>query len=64
MLYNGGIGTYIKSTDESNLEIGDKENEFVRVDATEVNAFAICEGANLSVTQKARIEYALQGWKR
>lgn len=63
MIYNGGIGTYIKSTDESNLEIGDKENEFVRVDASEIRAFAICEGANLSVTQKARIEYALAGGK-
>jgi glutamate dehydrogenase len=63
MIYNGGIGTYIKSSDESNLEIGDKENEFVRVDAGEIRAFAICEGANLSVTQKARIEYALNGGK-
>jgi glutamate dehydrogenase len=63
MLYNGGIGTYIKSTEESNLEIGDKENEFVRVDASDVKAYAICEGANLSVTQKARIEYALNGGK-
>ena len=63
MIYNGGIGTYIKSTDESNLEIGDKENEFVRVDASEIKAFAICEGANLSITQKARIEYALNGGK-
>ena len=63
MLYNGGIGTYIKSTEESNLEIGDKENEFVRVDASDVKAYTICEGANLSVTQKARIEYALNGGK-
>ena len=63
MIYNGGIGTYIKSTDESNLEIGDKENEFVRIDASEVQAFTICEGANLSITQKARIEYALNGGK-
>jgi glutamate dehydrogenase len=63
MLYNGGIGTYIKSTEESNLEIGDKENEFVRVDANDVKAYTICEGANLSVTQKARIEYALNGGK-
>ncbi|SFV67295.1 NAD-specific glutamate dehydrogenase, large form [hydrothermal vent metagenome] len=63
MLYNGGIGTYIKSIEESNLEIGDKENEFVRVDASDIRAFAICEGANLSVTQKARIEYALNGGK-
>jgi glutamate dehydrogenase len=63
MLYNGGIGTYIKSTEESNLEIGDKENEFVRVDASDIKAYTICEGANLSVTQKARIEYVLNGGK-
>jgi hypothetical protein len=63
MLYMGGIGTYIKSTEESNLEIGDKENEFVRIDASDVRAYTICEGANLSVTQKARIEYALNGGK-
>ncbi len=63
MLYMGGIGTYIKSTEESNLEIGDKENEFVRIDASDVQAYTICEGANLSVTQKARMEYALNGGK-
>ncbi len=63
MLYMGGIGTYIKSTEESNLEIGDKENEFVRIDASDVRAYSICEGANLSVTQKARMEYALNGGK-
>ena len=63
MLYMGGIGTYIKSTEESNLEIGDKENEFVRIDASDVRAYTICEGANLSVTQKARMEYALNGGK-
>jgi glutamate dehydrogenase len=63
MLYHGGIGTYIKSSEESNLEIGDKENEYVRVDANEIRAYSICEGANLAITQKARIEYALNGGK-
>ncbi len=61
MLYHGGIGTYIKSSEESNLEIGDKENEYVRVDANKIQAYCICEGANLAITQKARIEYALNG---
>ena len=63
MIYNGGVGTYIKSSEESNLEVGDKENEYVRVDASEVKAFCICEGGNLGLTQKARYEYALGGGK-
>ncbi len=61
MLYNGGVGTYIKSSQESNLDIGDKENEYVRVDASDIKAYSICEGGNLGLTQKARYEYALQG---
>ncbi len=63
MLYNGGVGTYVKSSSESNLEVGDKENEYVRVDASEVRAFCICEGGNLGLTQKARYEYAKNGGK-
>ncbi len=61
MLYNGGVGTYIKSSEESHLEVGDKENEYVRVDACDVKAYCICEGGNLGLTQKARYEYALGG---
>jgi glutamate dehydrogenase len=61
LLYFGGIGTYIKSSDETNQEVGDKENEGVRVNGEEVRAFAICEGANLALTQKGRIEYAKRG---
>ncbi len=63
MLYNGGVGTYIKASSETNLEVGDKENEYVRVDANEVKAFCICEGGNLGLTQKARYEYALNSGK-
>ena len=63
MIYNGGVGTYIKSSEESNLDVGDKENEYVRVDANEVKAFCICEGGNLGLTQKARYEYAMNGGK-
>ena len=63
MLYNGGVGTYVKSSEESNLEVGDKENEYVRVDADQIKAFCICEGGNLGLTQKARYEYALNGGK-
>ncbi|GGD36063.1 NAD-glutamate dehydrogenase [Malaciobacter pacificus] len=61
MLFNGGVGTYVKASDENNLDIGDKQNEAVRVDANELRAKVVCEGGNLGFTQKARIEYALNG---
>lgn len=63
MLYFGGVGTYVKSAAESNIALGDKENEFVRVDAEELRAFCVCEGANLALTMQARIDYALGGGK-
>ncbi len=58
LLYIGGVGTYVKSSEESNLLIADKINEPVRVDASQLRAFAVCEGGNLGFTQKGRIEYA------
>ncbi len=61
LLFNGGVGTYVKSSDESNLDIGDKQNEAVRNDACDLKAEVICEGGNLGLTQRARIEYALNG---
>ncbi|RXJ66499.1 glutamate dehydrogenase [Halarcobacter ebronensis] len=61
MLFNGGVGTYVKASDENSLDIGDKQNEAVRVDATDIKAKIVCEGGNLGFTQKARIEYALSG---
>jgi len=61
MLFNGGVGTYVKASDENNLDLGDKQNEAVRVDANEIRARIVCEGGNLGFTQKARIEYALSG---
>ncbi len=63
MIYNGGVGTYIKASSETNLEVGDKENEYVRVNANEVRAYCVCEGGNLGLTQKARYEYATHGGK-
>jgi glutamate dehydrogenase len=63
MLYFGGVGTYVKSPSESNLALGDKENEYVRIDAEEIGAFCVCEGANLALTMQARIDYALRGGK-
>lgn len=61
LLYFGGIGTYVKSSEETNQEVGDKQNEGVRVNGEELRAFAVCEGANLALTQKGRIEYARKG---
>ena len=61
LLWNGGIGTYIKSSMESNLDVGDKDNDNVRVDASQVQVRVIAEGGNLGVTQLGRVEYALKG---
>lgn len=61
LLWNGGIGTYVKARDESNASIGDKFNDGVRVDADHVRARAIVEGGNLGVSAQGRIEYARGG---
>ena len=61
LLWFGGIGTYIKSADESHLQAGDRANDALRVDAREIRATVIGEGANLGVTQRGRIEYAAPG---
>ncbi len=63
LLFNGGVGTYFKSSEESNLDLGDKQNESVRLDAYELRAKVVSEGGNLGFTQKARIEYAKGGGK-
>ena len=61
LLWFGGIGTYVKATDEQHWEVGDKTNDSLRVDATDVGAKVIGEGANLGFTQAARIEFARHG---
>jgi glutamate dehydrogenase len=61
LLWFGGIGTYVKASTERNAEVGDKANDAVRVDARQLRATIIGEGANLAVTQRGRIEYALRG---
>jgi glutamate dehydrogenase len=61
LLWFGGIGTYIKATSETHGDVGDKANDMLRINATEVRAKVIGEGANLGVTQRARVEYAQQG---
>ena len=61
LLWFGGIGTYIKAKGESHAEVGDPGNDSIRVSASELRAKAIGEGANLAVTQAARIEFAQAG---
>jgi glutamate dehydrogenase len=61
LLWFGGIGTYVRSTAESNADAGDKANDAIRVTAAELRACVIGEGANLGMTQRARIEFALAG---
>jgi glutamate dehydrogenase len=61
LLWNGGIGTYVKAADERNGEIGDRGNDAVRVDGRQVRARVIGEGGNLGLSQRGRIEYALRG---
>jgi glutamate dehydrogenase len=61
LLWNGGVGTYVKATAQSNADAGDRTNDAVRVDAPQVRARVIAEGGNLGLTQAARIEYALGG---
>lgn len=59
LLWNGGIGTYVKATDESNLDVGDRANDALRINGCELRCKVIGEGGNLGFTQKGRIEYAL-----
>jgi glutamate dehydrogenase len=61
LLFNGGVGTYVKAEEENSIDIGDKQNEAVRVNASSLRATMVCEGGNLGFTQKARIEYAKNG---
>ncbi len=61
LLWNGGIGTYIKASKENNIDIGDKANDNVRCDANEIRAKVICEGGNVGMSQLARIEYSRAG---
>jgi glutamate dehydrogenase len=59
LLWNGGIGTYVKATHETHADAGDRSNDAVRVDAPQLRARVVAEGGNLGLTQAARIEYAL-----
>jgi glutamate dehydrogenase len=61
LLWNGGIGTYVKATTQVQADAGDRSNDAVRVDASELRARVIGEGGNLGLTEEARVEYALGG---
>ncbi len=61
LLWNGGIGTYIKSAQESHAQASDRANDGLRVDGGELRCKVLGEGGNLGVTQLGRIEYAMAG---
>ena len=61
LLYNGGIGTYVKSNLERHAEVGDRANDTVRVNGGDLRCKVVAEGGNLGFTQLGRVEYALSG---
>ncbi|MEU0006951.1 NAD-glutamate dehydrogenase [Streptomyces sp. NPDC006314] len=63
LLWNGGIGTYVKSSAESNADVGDKANDAIRVDGADLRVKVVGEGGNLGLTQLGRIEFAMHGGK-
>ncbi|GGD15402.1 NAD-glutamate dehydrogenase [Nocardioides daphniae] len=58
LLWNGGVGTYVKASTESHADVGDKSNDALRVDGRDLRAACVGEGGNLGFTQAGRIEYA------
>ena len=61
LLWNGGIGTYVKASAESHADVGDHADDALRIDATELRCKMVGEGGNLGLTQRGRVEYALAG---
>ena len=61
LLWNGGIGTYVKAGNQTHADAGDRANDAVRINAGQLRAKVVAEGGNLGLTQAARIEYALAG---
>lgn len=61
LIFNGGIGTFVKSSSQTDLQVGDKANDQLRVNGRDLKAKVFAEGGNLGVTQKGRIEFALSG---
>jgi len=63
LVWNGGIGTYVKASTESHLDAGDPVNDSVRVNGNELRCRVVAEGGNLGFTQRGRVEYAQHGGK-
>ncbi len=61
LLWNGGIGTYVKATSESNADVGDRANDGLRVNGADLRCRVVAEGGNLGFTQLGRVEFALAG---
>ena len=61
LIWNGGIGTYVKASSENNAEVGDRANDVLRVDGRELRCKVFGEGGNLGMTQRGRIEFCLKG---
>jgi glutamate dehydrogenase len=61
LLWNGGIGTYVKASTESHGEVGDKANDAIRINGKQVRAQVVGEGGNLGLTQRGRVEYSVSG---
>jgi glutamate dehydrogenase len=61
LLWNGGVGTYVKAAAESHADVGDKRNDQVRVDAGQLRCRVVGEGGNLGFTQRGRVEFAVRG---
>ena len=61
LVFNGGIGTYVKAADETNAEVGDRANDGLRIDGGQLRCRVVGEGGNLGFTQRGRIEYAVSG---
>lgn len=61
LLWNGGIGTYVKASHESHADVGDRANDAVRVNGNELRCKVVGEGGNLGLSQRGRVEYARQG---
>jgi glutamate dehydrogenase len=61
LMWNGGIGTYVKASDESNADVGDRANDALRICGRELRARVVGEGGNLGLSQRGRVEYALGG---
>ncbi len=61
LFYNGGIGTYVKATDETNAQVGDRATDALRINADQLRCRVVAEGGNLGFTQRGRIQFAERG---